>query len=347
MATKLLANTGMTEFSMEMGGDSIDVSGLDLSSIGTLDQSLLDRLYMYMYRQCPEGNLGLKNGMPVFGLVTSAETSKELLTKTDAQKENWRYANPEFLIEGIGSAITYKNFAHIMDPMSMRYAPDKDNPGKLKRVWPYKQTPTTIGDAVSISQEYIDAPFELSVVYLNNVFQALVPPANPANIGNAKFNPADNLGEFHWINIPDRNNNLLGEKGWWFARFRAAPQPLQYSDQASVILHRRCTDVNITVCNTGTHDTSGDVNILSSANYESDATANEQVYIVTASSLDNNIGDTVTITLTGGDAPGAYTGVISDDTGDSTYRIDLGATTPAGAASWSAAISSATSAKIN
>ena len=319
--TKLAATPGMPEFSMDMGGDTIDVSGLDINDIGQLNQGMLDKMFMYLYRQCPMAALTQQNGMPVFGLVTSAETSKELITKDSTAVTNFRYANPQVLIEGIGSTMTYKNFAHVADPMTMRFRVDPDDTTQLKRVWPYKFTPVTVGDAVNVDKEYVEAPFEMSVIYLNDVFTALVPPSNPTNIGGHEFGPQDNMGDFKWLNIQDRDNNLLNEKGFYFARFRAAPKPEQYHDQAVSILHRRCTDVPVVLCNTGDLGSQGPVAVDSMADYDSVLTTNTMVLVTLAASITSELGDTVTVT----DSDGAttYVATVVDDSGDGQYLLDF------------------------
>jgi len=323
-ATHLVANAQMQPITIPLGADTVDLTGIDLGSIGRLHQDMLDRLYMFLYRQCPMAALANDSSGPVYGLVTSAESSNELITQDPTAAENFRYARPEVLIEGFGNAMTYKHFAHIHDPMAIRYQIDPSDPTQLVRVWPYKETPTTIGDSVRVDQEYVDAPFELSVIMLNNVYRALVPPPNQTNIASHEFGPQDNLGDFRWLNIQDRENNLLKEKGFFFARYRAAPEPLQYYRDAVCILHRRCTDVNVLFCNTAETSAAQAQSILSIANYDDDDTVNTKIEVSLASSLTGvEIGTAVTVT----DADGGTTaGVVTDDSGDGTYVIDMLAT---------------------
>jgi len=320
-ATKLVANPQMQTLTIPLGADTVDISAVDLDSVGRLNQTMLDRLYMFLYRQCPMAALANANGMPTYGLVTSAETSQEVITADSTAVENFRYAQPNVLIEGIGQALTYKHFAHIHDPMTMRFKIDPNDPTQLVRVWPYKQTPTTIGDSVRVDQEYVDAAFELSVIFLNDVFKALVPPGNPTNLSGHEFGPADNMGDFRWLNIQDREENLLKEKGFFFARFRAAPEPMTYHRDAVCILHRRCTDVVVNVCNTATTDSEAAQAILSIADYDTDATTNTKVELSVGTSMAGG-GIGVAVTVVDGDSA-SHAGVIVDDSGDGTYVIDL------------------------
>lgn len=325
--TKILANPAMQEVAMDLGADTIAIPpGVDINDIGQLNQALLDRLYMYLSRQCALAAIGRGvNGMPAFGLVTSYETSNEIITRDPVAVENFRYARPEVLIEGFGQALNYKGFAHIHDMQTVRYAIDPTDPANLIRVWPHRQVPTTIGESVSIDPAYIDAPFEVSVVFLKDVFKALVPAGNPTNIGGHEFGPQDNLGEFRWLNIQDRENNLLREKGFYFARFRAAPAPGQFSDDAVAILHRRCTDVPVILCNTAETSTDGCEELLSIADWDADVDTNTKIEVILgASLLGIGIGSTIYITVD----QTTITGIVTDDSGDGQYVIDLGGTGP-------------------
>jgi microcompartment protein CcmK/EutM len=322
-STKLAANGNMQEITIPFGADTISMGACDLNSIGRLNQDMLDRIYMFLYRQCPMAALGNSEGKPVYGLVTSAETSQDIIRKDPTRAEWYKYAAPQVLIDGLGTVRTIENFAHILDPMTMRFKVNPADPTQLIRVWPYKQTPTTIGDSVRVDQEYIDAPFEASVIFLNDVFKTLVPPANPTNLSGHEFGPADNMGDFKWLNIQDREENLLKEKGFFFARFRMAPEPLQYYRDAVTILHRRCTDVPVVVCNTATTSSTSARKILSVANYDSDATTNTKIKVVLEGSMTGaGLGSVVTV-VDGNSAAVATDAVVVDDSGDGVYIIDM------------------------
>jgi hypothetical protein len=245
---------GLQEFTMNLGDCYITVPAGGFDAIGTLTQPILDRIYQYLFRQAAEASMGMRNGMPQFALITSPETSTEIIRNDPTANTDMRYVDQNFLIEGYGTVQSYRGWAHVHDACTPRFKVSEDGT-RLERVFPFETSPTTIGEAVNISEEYIMAPFEISVVFLKNVYQALVPPSNPSRLAGAyDFDPADNMGEFHWINIQDRCENILREKGFFFARFRIAPEPLQYSTDAVLFLHRRCTQLPITVCLEGDCD---------------------------------------------------------------------------------------------
>jgi hypothetical protein len=228
---------GDTEIAIPTGG---------LDTIGTLTQAILDRVYEYLFRQARMGAIATDDGMPVFGLITSPETSTNLI-QSDPNRADFHYANPQILVEGIGKVKKYKYFAHIHDAHVPRFKVNATGTA-LERVHPFTTSPTTIGELVKIDPEYVNAPYELSIVKMKNVYKALVPPSNPTNISNHTFGKADNLGQFHWINIQDRTENMLNEKGFFFARFRMAPEPGEQSTDCVAFLHRRCIAQTIVSC---------------------------------------------------------------------------------------------------
>lgn len=239
---------GLEQFTMTLGDCHIDIPAAGLDAIGVLTQEVLDRFYQFLFRQVPDAAMGTVDGMPQFALITSPETSTGIIRNDTTRNTDMRYANDKFLIEGYGTVKSYQGYGHIHDPHAPRFKVNATGT-QLERVFPYETSATTIGEKVDVSTDYIMAPLELSVIFLKDVFKALVPPVNPAKIAGAyEFNPADNMGDFHWINIQDRCENILREKGFFFARFRIAPEPGANSADAIVILHRRCTQLALDYC---------------------------------------------------------------------------------------------------
>jgi len=312
---------GLDTFVMALGSGQIAIPAGGLDAIGRLTQSILDRFYSYLSRQSQSGMVGMKDGMPQFALITSPETSTELIRLETVRNTDMRYADPAFLIEGYGTVKAYQGYAHIHDPHAPRYVVNAIGTF-LTRVFPYASTATTIGDAVNVDTEYTMAPFELAVVFLKNVYNALVPPANPSKLAQAyTFSPADNFGKFHWFNIQDRCENILNEKGFFFGRMRIAPEPLENSGDAVCVLHRRCNDVDLQYCFDSTADKTA-VTITSCAQKNStDALADATEYIVL---LEGDIycgaGQQVTVTFVG---TATQTAIIQDDKDAPYYTLSF------------------------
>ena len=263
-------NAGMRTLNVVTGsgsGANANASGVaSVSEIGLMTQDVLDYQYQYLARQahmgkCADG----KGGLPVFSLVTSFETSTEIVETNDKFRTDRRYINQEYLLEGYGTIDGFKNWAHIHDLETPRYKLAADGQ-TLERVYPFEFTPTNIGDQCNINKEYVRANFELSIALLKNVFRGLI-PENPTSVAGATFGGCSNLGEFKWLNIQSEDKNLLGENGYMFARYNASPEPLDQVDNALVMLHRRNSGVPITLPDDGTEGgVSTDLTVLSVAN---------------------------------------------------------------------------------
>jgi hypothetical protein len=315
-ATKriVMEGMGMKEFTIENAQNSngivhnaglrtINLNGASITDIGRLTQDVLDYQYQYLSRQAVGGkSADGKNGMPVFTLVTSFETSTEIIRKDTERNRRMDYAMPEFHLEGYGTITGYQNWAHYHDIETPRYEVAADG-ASLQRVYPYESTPTNIGNAVDISMRYVTAPFELSIIFLKEVYRGLV-PNNPKNVDKATFDGASNMGDFKWINIRNRETNLLGEIGFMFARFNCAPEPLDQVDNAICLLHRRESVVPITTpeVSDGTAPSPQAITMVAPVIYwEDDETATDYtgVEVLLAAEPSVQIGATVQITTVG------------------------------------------------
>ena len=236
---------GVTD--LVFGTGTITIPALGLANIGTLTQEILDKVYQFLARQAPDAAVGLKSGMPQFGLITSPETSTEIIRHTVERRRDFRYADPMVNIDGYGAVEAYQGFAHIHHILAPRFVVNALGT-LLVRVYPYAQTPTTVGDAVNVDPEYVNAPFELSVIWLNDVYRCLVPPNGPTSVGGHEFGPQDRMGTFNWLNIQHRCENPLREKGFFFGKFEMSPEPMIHSNDAVAILHRRCNQLDFHYC---------------------------------------------------------------------------------------------------
>ena len=361
-ATKQLVAEGFPTFTITNGGitDSvltnaglrtINLGGTPADSIALLTQDVLDYKYHYLSRQAKTGACATSDGgMPVFCLVTSYETSTDVIRRDTMRNEEMRYAKPSFLLEGYGTLKGYQNWAHYHDMEVPRYKLSQDG-ATLERVYPFEFTPTTIGEATNISEDYVTAPFEMSIIFLKNVFRGLV-PENPTNVAGATFGGASNLGTFKWINIQNKDTNLLGEIGFMFARFNCAPEPLDHVDNALVLLHRRHQAVPVMMPLQSTdHDLAADtaLAVLSvEAKITPDDTADDEyqeaeILMDGSVAVPNvNVGDTGVLTGTAtsavnvtGATTGAKTVRVTRDYASGRIRVMFG-----GEADWATAIQS-------
>ena len=115
------------------------------------------------------------------------------------------------------------------------------------------------------------------------------------------------MGTFKWINIPNRETNLLGEIGFMFARFNCAPEPGDQVDNAIVLLHRRESAIPITYAKSssdeGTATTDIAIEMQSKVVYWDDdetESAYTGIEVLLADEPNVQLGDEVKVTTTGG-----------------------------------------------
>ena len=213
-------------------------------NVGTMSQGILDHVYSFWSRTARKYAIGTGgNGQPVFGLITSPETSNHLMLTDAARREDIRYVKPEYLFQGFGASTEYRNWAHYYDMALPRFKVNEANPNGLERVWPWgSPTATTIGNKWNIDKEYLNAPYELSILYIKDVFSNQVLPPISTVGGRTSFDAKDYNGSVHWLNIQEECLNPWGNKGHFRMRFQWAPKPGP-TDHAIAIIHKRC-DLN-------------------------------------------------------------------------------------------------------
>lgn len=142
------------------------------------------------------------------------------------------------------------NFAHRYDRYAAKYYPaaaadqpeaaafDETDPTTwllLIRVQPYRQTAAEIGVKHVINDDYLNAPFAISNVFVKDVFRIESLPVE-GGYGSAQRGMASPEGRFEWRN-PDWDCNLLRNKGFWLARYHVAAHP-RMTELGHSFLHR-------------------------------------------------------------------------------------------------------------
>lgn len=309
-----LASFAITPAAGSTFGGTIAIPAAGLGEIGRLTTGVLDRIYQYLVRQVTDdGYLGMNDGMPLFGIAASQETIGDLIKRDSAEVTANYWANPGVNIEGYGKMKTYKNWVQFNDWNARRYKVSADGT-KLERVYPWKQTPTTIGSALNVDPDYINAPFEVVIVIMKRVYSAQIPAPNPSSIGGGfKFDAQNNIGEFLFKNHDERCENPYGEKGYFLARYRMAPEPDVNSGYALALLVRRCDDLTIVEC-TNCTDVTTPKTASAVAQFDTDETpANSVKWIVTIPTcLSCQVGDRVTV-VQSGTGSGTVYGVLADN----------------------------------
>lgn len=211
-----------------------------------LTQGILDRLYMKLIHDGAGVNaLARSNGRPVFALITSAEASNEIIFGNDDTRDDLHWANPDWNLAPLGVDRSYRGFAHIVDAYVPRY---DFVDGIATRVEPWLSSATTKGNKWEINPDYETAEFEASFIFVPSVYRALKPRPMSSAGGNTRFDPQAMMGDFRWVNIPDRKCNPDGTIGFHRGVFISASEPM-HPEQGYVILHKRCNaDLGLEAC---------------------------------------------------------------------------------------------------
>ena len=213
-----------------------------------LSQDLLDVLRVQLIRDGAGHNaLGKENGVPVLGLITSPETSRDLLRSNSELRQDIRYATPSELIAPLGVERSFQGFYHMIDLELPRFNYGPIPAGQplagttgWYQVYPFIQSNTTNGVTWEVNPAYNVAPFEVSYIFHPDVYEEAVQQVGP-NIPGAPFDdyPYYYSGQFFWLNIRDSVNNPLGKIGRWLAIFQSGSRPIApYLGRA--VLHKRC-----------------------------------------------------------------------------------------------------------
>ena len=305
------------------GNTYITFSHSLLSSISSLNWTLLDQVRAFLADEAPDAAIGMDSGMPVYGLMLDVIDFEKMVYKDPELREDFRYAKPQQLIDGFNMGFkTYRGFALMHDPRQMRFKIKSTNGTTVTatRVSPRKATRDgTIGKIPECNPDYLKAELAVGVIFMNDVIEILVPPT-VNNLGSGMtFGPAPGFnGEWTWVNEYDRVYNPLREVGHFFARFQYYVKPLIHSNNATVFLYRRCPQVLSTGCAVEASSDAASTNVGLAADAvaaDVDAT-NKTITLRLVSKLTGGVGDAVTVT---DDTPTAHSAVIADASAAPTY----------------------------
>jgi hypothetical protein len=217
--------------------------------IYALSQGVLKYFYMKLNRDGGSMNpLDRENGRPVYGLITSAEDSENLIKENADIRQDYRFSSRvNELLAPLGVERSYAGFFHIIDDLPARW---DFVSGAWVRRYPYTTMPATYGQKAEIDPLYENAAYTDSIIFHNDVMISLVPAPITAPGGNTRFDPVNYRGEFKWLNIPHATENPDGTIGFFRAIFMQASKPV-IPDFGYVIRHLRCDcPLDLGVCPT-------------------------------------------------------------------------------------------------
>jgi len=203
-----------------------------------LAQDQLDTIRVQLIRDGAGHNpLGRENGAAVLGLITSPETSRQLIRNNSELRQDIRYATPSELVAPLGVDRSFGGYYHLIDFEVPRFT---YSGGAYTQIYPFVQQAAQTGYKWVPNPAYNTAPIEAAYIFHPDVYEEAVQQVGP-NIPGAAFDdyPYYYSGQFFWLNIRDTTVNPLGKIGRWLAIFQSGSRPLQ-PWLGRVVLHKRC-----------------------------------------------------------------------------------------------------------
>ena len=235
-----------------------------LKPVSALTQGILNWARMRLLRDgAGAAAAGRENGAPVFTLVTSAETSDNII-RQNAGDIRYTTAKVNELYAPLGVERSYRGFYHVIDDFPRRFSGISN--GAWVEVPPYKKASelglpaVEKGDHYVINPNYEVAPYEESIIFVKDVMRSMVPSVITSPGGNVSYEPQNYRGEFKFLNIRDRVDNPDGNWGYFRGILQSGSKPI-HPEWGYGIIHLRCgVDVGLLDCSNvaiGDSDDSG------------------------------------------------------------------------------------------
>ena len=316
------------------GDQVIKFNASILGRVSALNWSYLDYCKQWLTDMASNGAVAQSSGQSVFMAMMDVAEFERFVYNDANLREDFRYANPQKLIDGFDMGMkVYRGIALSHDGQQPRFdlkrieAADGATPAKavLKRVAPRRHGRAgAIGFIPETNPDYLNAEFGTITFYLKDVYEILVPKVMTSLGSGTSFGGGPNFnGEWTWINNKGHTENILGDIGYFFARFEYHPKPGDNAANAIVLLYRRCPGTIVTKCE---RDTNATVEIdepvtVSSLVGVDDTDWNEATsFLVTMPApIEVGVGTQVTLTDATGGAGHVINGYISNTVAAPTY----------------------------
>lgn len=125
--TRVSANKALANVSFALNADKYNSFSFPspgaTPAVSILTQGFLDYAYEYLNHQgAQDGAMGMVETRPVYGLVTSARTSRNLIMSNPEIREDFRYSSQnEKLLAPMGVKWNYAGFVHLIDDKTPRW----------------------------------------------------------------------------------------------------------------------------------------------------------------------------------------------------------------------------------
>ena len=238
------------------------------AQIGALDLRALRQIRNALKAECPASASANANGDPVWPLIVDGDDFEDWLDSSPSVREDVRYAQPAVQIAGYGSLDQYRKWALQHRPILPRFNVKSTNGSTtvLEREEPFDSESVYIGNKRVFSQDYQDAPYGVAMVWVKDVFKALIPPTVATAGGGTQFSTQPSFaGEFIWNQFKSKDDEL-GRKGKFVATFKAFLEPMKWYDKPVALIYQRCIATPIRLCEPcGSEVGSGEINVVASS----------------------------------------------------------------------------------
>lgn len=219
--------------------------------VSALTQGILNMIRMRLLRDgAGSAAAGRENGSFVFTLVTSAESSDNII-RQNADDFRYTTARVNELYAPLGVERSYRGFYHVIDDFPRRFDIVS---GAWVEIPPYidaytaGEAPVEKGNHYILNPDYETAPYEESIIFVKDVMKSLVPSVITSPGGNVSYEPQNYRGDFKFLNIRDRVENPDGSWGYFRGVLQSGSKPI-HPEWGYAIRHLRCgVDVGLLDC---------------------------------------------------------------------------------------------------
>lgn len=209
-----------------------------------LTQGVLNRWRIRLLRDgAITSALGMENGSPIMTLITSAETSEDLIFRNADIRQDLRWGKPNELLSPFGVDRSYRGFYHLIDTYPMR---GTCAAGVFTEIPTFTATPgaysgsaATKGQKTEINTAWTTAPYEISFIFDPMVFEQLIPKTITNPHPKFRFDAVNYMGDWQVKNIIDRvcnpDGTILFHRG-----ILAAASKAIHPERGAAFLHLRC-----------------------------------------------------------------------------------------------------------
>lgn len=226
-------------------GDYLGINDLPVPT-SELDESLTTLFAEWLTINGVKGYTQ-QDGAEVYELVTSMAAGNKLIRNDPNVRRDFNYADmgkgeQAQLMKGLGARTLYRNFIHQYDKYPLRFW---HNGEKYINIPARKLVATTNGYTMKVNQDWLRAPYELSVIYNDEVIELSVPDYNRAPGGQTKFGLNGYAGQLFFFLDP---LNPAQNSGRFYSYMQYGTKPLlQYP--GIVIMHLNCNRTKFRDCN--------------------------------------------------------------------------------------------------